>query len=532
MVRRALLLAALTAVVLVGCEGGSGSTTPRMLRVAIGNEPSSLDPGQAVDSASQLVVTNIGDPLVRLGENSEAVPGLARSWEWSADGRTITFHLREDGRWTNGDPVTAHDFEWSWKRLASPELGLPYSYYLYGVVGGRAYNECEKSCAALREKVGVSALDDTTLQVRLTSRQPWFPAEAAHSAMLAVHQATVERFGKAWTEPGNIVTNGPFKLASWNHDKSVVLVKNPGWRDADQVWLVRVVSPIISDPAVSVQAFRRGAIDATIGDQPLPAEDARALTESGELATYPFLFNQYYGFNVENIPDLNQRRAMAFAIGRAEFIQALGFPGIPATGFVPPAVPGFDLITQEFLSPEPDLRKARAFMRRARHPKLTITLYLNNLPEVIRSGEIAREAWAKLGITTRIKALEWAQFLEAVGPPPREDLDLARFGWIGDFADAYNFLQLFSCGDQNNWWNFCDPAYDRLLHRATRTLDPGARYRIYAELERRLTGSDGPLPVIPLQWGALTSLEKPSIASTFNLNPHGYIDLAAVRSQS
>jgi oligopeptide transport system substrate-binding protein len=531
-VRKAVVLAVFLPLVLAGCGGSAetGSETTA-LRVALGSEPPSLDPGQAADQSSQFIVTNIGDPLVRLGKTSEAVPGLAGSWDWSADGRTITFHLREDGRWTNGDRVTAHDFEWSWKRLDSPEAGFPYAFYLFGVVGGRAYNECEKACAALREKVGVSAIDDTTLRVRLTSPQPWFPLEAAHSAMLAVHQATVQRFGKAWTEPKNIVTNGPFKLASWTHDNSVVLVKNPSWRDADKVWLDRVVSTIIPDAATSVQAFRRGKIDATIGDQQVPAADVPALTQSGDLATYPFLGNYYYGFNLENVPDLNQRRAMAYAIDRTAFVRAFG-TGLPATGFVPPSIPGFDGITQEFLSPEADLRKARAYMQRARHPQLTITLYLNDDPSVVRTGEIVREAWAKLGISTRIKVLEWAQFLEAGGPPPRKDLDVARLGWVGDFADAYNFLQLLSCSSENNFWNFCDRVYELLLSQAARTSDPESRYQVYAKLESRLTGAEGLLPVIPLMWFTASALEKPSISSTFNLNPHLYIDLAAVRPQS
>ena len=532
MFRRALLLAALMAFTLAGCGGGSGSHTPKVLRVAIGSEPISLDPPLATDSIALNVILNTGDPLVALDHDAEAVPSLAQSWDWSPNGKTITFHLRKDGRWTNGDQVTAHDFEWSWKRLLSPEIGSFYAYFLYGVVGGRAYNECTEACARLREKVGIAALDDFTLQVRLTSPQPWFPEQLAHGVFVAVHRATVERFGKAWPEPKNIVTNGPFKLRAWTHDKSIVLVKNATWRDAKRVSLDRVVLPVIGDPAALTRAFRRGAIDATLGDAPVPAEDVQPLTSSGDLATYSVLANFYYGFNLANVPDINQRRAMAFAIDRGEFVRRTDSRNLPGTGFIPPGMPGFDLITQDFLSPEPDLGKARAFMRRVPHPKLKITLYLNDLPDVVRSGEIAKEAWAKLGITTRTRVLEWAQYLEALGPPPRKDMDVARLGWIGDFTDAYNFFQLLGCRSDGNYWNFCDPAYDELLRRASQVEEERDRYRIYARLEARLTGPDGLLPVIPILWGEIASLEKPSVRGTFNINPLAYVDFAAVRPKT
>jgi oligopeptide transport system substrate-binding protein len=199
------------AIAAAGCgggDGGGGSTSggtqqaaEQVLRMGWGAEPPSLDPGLATDTTSSNVLLAIMDPLVRLNaDTNEAEPSLAESWDISEDGKDVTFHLSPDGKWTNGDPVTAGDFVYSWKRTLSPELAADYAYQLYGIVGAFEYNSCTKKCEALADKVGVEAPDDSTLVVHLTSAQPWFIQQSAHHSFLAVHQATVEQFGDKWTE--------------------------------------------------------------------------------------------------------------------------------------------------------------------------------------------------------------------------------------------------------------------------------------------------------------------------------------------
>src|SRR4029079_7343423 len=277
-----LAAAAVAAVALVaaGCGGGSESqpaadggkkAASQVLKMAWGAEPPSLDPGLATDTTSSNVLLNIMDPLVRVGDASEPVPALAESWD--VDGKTVTFHLRADGRWTNGDPVTAHDFEYSWQRTLDPKLAADYAYQLYGIVGAEEYNNAKPAqAAALRDKVGVKALDDRTLQVTLTSAQPWFVQQAAHHSFLPVHQQTVETHGAKWTEPGNIVTNGPFELAGWQHDASLTLMKNTDWRNADKVALDRIEGRIIVDGTTRVQAFEAGEVDLLDGGGLPPAD--------------------------------------------------------------------------------------------------------------------------------------------------------------------------------------------------------------------------------------------------------------------
>jgi oligopeptide transport system substrate-binding protein len=533
-----LAAAAVAAVALVaaGCGGGSESqpaadggkkAATQVLKMAWGAEPPSLDPGLATDTTSSNVLLNIMDPLVRLGDDLQPVPALAESWD--VDGKTVTFHLRADGRWTNGDPVTAHDFEYSWKRTLDPKLAADYAYQLYGIVGAEEYNNAKPAqAAALRDKVGVKALDDRTLQVTLTSAQPWFVQQAAHHSFLPVHQQTVETHGAKWTEPGNIVTNGPFELAGWQHDASITLVKNADWRNADKVALDRVEGRIIVDGTTRVQAFEAGEVDLLDGGG-LPPADMPRLKELPEYEKYPALGTYYYGFNLKNIPDENQRRAMAFAIDRQSIIDNVAQADqIPATGMVPKGIPGFEVIEQHFLPTTADLEKAKEFMAKAENPKKTITLFYNDSPGHKEIAVAVQAMWKELGIDTTIKSQEFAQFLEFLGPPPNNAVDAYRLGWIADYGDPMNFLELWTSQSGNNNSNFADPAYDRLIEKARNTPNDQQRYELYRQAEAMLTGPQGALPIAPIYWYTYTNLERESVKDTFHINPLDQFDLSKV----
>ncbi len=510
-----------------GAVGGGKKVASQVLKMAWGAEPPSLDPGLATDTTSSNVLLNIMDPLVRLGDDLQPVPALAESWD--VDGKVVTFHLRDDGRWTNGDPVTAEDFEYSWKRTLDPKLAADYAYQLYGIAGAEAYNNAKPAqAAALRDKVGVKALDDRTLQVTLTSEQPWFVGQAAHHSFLAVHKATVERYGTKWTEPSNIVTNGPFKLADWKHDASITLVKNPDWRGADQVALDRVEGRIIVDGTTRVQAFEAGEIDALDGGG-LPPADMPRLKQTAEYEKYPALGTYYYGFNLKNITDLNQRRAMAFAIDRQSIIDNVAQADqIPATGMVPKGMPGFETIKQDFLPPRADLSKAKQFMAKADNPKKKITLFYNDAPGHKEIAVAVQAMWKELGIDVTIKAQEWAQYLEFLGPPPSDAVYVYRLGWIADYGDPMNFLELWTSKSGNNNTRFANPAYDRLIEQARNTPDDAKRYEIYRQAEAMLTGPNGQLPIAPIYWYTYTNLERESVKDTFNINLLDQFDLSKV----
>jgi ABC-type oligopeptide transport system substrate-binding subunit len=522
------------ALVAAGCgsgdkkgAAGDGGAKSQVLKMAWGAEPPSLDPGLATDTTSSNVLLNIMDPLVRLSDDLQPVAALAESWD--VDGKVVTFHLRDDGRWTNGDPVTAQDFEYSWKRTLDPKLAADYAYQLYGIVGAEAYNNAKPAQAAkLRDKVAVKALDDRTLRVTLTSAQPWFVQQMAHHSFLAVHKPTVEKHGTKWTEPRNIVTNGAFKLAGWKHDASITLVKNADWRNADDVALDRVEGRIIVDGTTRVQAFEAGEVDALDGGGLPPADMAR-LKQMPEYEKYPALGTYYYGFNLKNIPDVNQRRAMAFAIDRQSIIDNVAQADqIPATGMVPQGMPGFDVIKQDFLPTSADLDKAKEFMAKAEDPKRKITLFHNDAPGHKEVAVAVQAMWKDIGIDVTIKAQEWAQYLEFLGPPPSDAVYVYRLGWIGDYVDPMNFLELWTSKSGNNNTRFASPAYDRLIAQARDTADDHDRYELYRQAEAMLTGPQGEMPISPIYWYTYTNLERESVNDTGNINQLDQFDLAKV----
>jgi oligopeptide transport system substrate-binding protein len=539
----ALLVSSL-ALVAAGCggddESSSGATTGaggaeaanQVITVNWGTEPPSLDPGLATDTTSSNILLNIMDPLVKLGDDLQPVGSAAESFKTSDDGKTVTYVLRDGLKWTNGDPVTAHDFEYSWKRTVSPELGADYAYQFYGIVGAQEYNSCDPKkddCDALADKMGVKAVDDKTLEVKLTAPQPWFIQQSAHTSFLAVPQKTVEKFGDKWTEPANIVTNGPFKLDSWQHNANINLVKWDGWRDADSVKLTRVNGRMITDGTTAVQAFEAGEVDVLY--QNLPPDEIARLKETPEYDLYPALGTYYYGFNVKNISDVKQRRAMSLAIDRQSIIDNIAQQDqVPTTGFTPKGMPGFDVINPDspWQPPTADMEQAKQLMSEVANPKKNITLYINDAPGHRDIAVAIQAAWKELGITSTIKQQEFQQYLEFLGPPPNADVDVYRLGWIGDFVDAINFLDLWTCKSGNNNTNWCNKDFDAVIAKAKNTLDNDARYKLYGEAEDILGGENGEMPVLPIYWYTFANLERENVKDSFSVNLLNQTDLTKV----
>ena len=503
---------------LAGCGGDGGESdqgvpSQQVLRVNYGTEPPSLDPGLATDVTSSNVISALMDPLVKLGRDLEPVANLAQEWNVSRDGKVVTFHLRGDGKWTNGDPVTASDFVYSWKRAISPELAADYAYQFFGIVGAPEYNGCKKSCERLRDSVGVEAVDDRTLRVELTSPQPWFVQQTAHTSFLPVHRATVEQFGNKWTEPANIVTNGPFRLTAWEHNSSITLEKWDGWRAASTVELERVEGRMIADATTAVQAYEAGEIHACVDRMScVPADEIERLRDTPDFVRAPGLATSYVSINLDNITDVDQRRAMALAVDRETIVREVTRSGEqPATSFTPEGMPGFEQIRQTFLTPSADVARAKEYLARARKVKRTINLVGNNDAETRAVAVALQSMWKQIGLDTRIRTMEWAQLLEAIGPPPDTSVDAIMIGWVADYVDDINFLELSTCKSGNNLSAYCDPEYDRLVEEARRTSDGAARHALYARLEGMLTGENGAMPLIPTHWATWVILRKPWI---------------------
>lgn len=499
------------AIIVVGSAAGGNQQRAQNLRVIDLGVASTLDPGLATDTTSSNAIQALFEPLVRFGPPPQlkAVPAAAESW--TVKGNAVTIKLRKDLRWTNGQQVTAADYVYSWLRAISPELASEYAYQFFGIRGAEAYNSCKENCAALRSQVAVKALNKTTFQVTLISPQAWFIQQLNHDSFIPVHRATVEKFGEKWTEPENIVTFGPFKLASWTKDAEMVLVKNPKWRGASSVKLNKVTITGLSDAATAENAYSAGNAD--INEYDLTAALVDKWKKSKEYKTVGTIGTYYYGFNVKNIPDVNQRRAMAFAIDRKAIIKFVTKGGqFPARAFTPNKAPGAKEINKNSIMPQvAKLAQAKAFMAKAKNPKLNVNLYFNTSTGHAAIATAVQAYWKELGITTTLKNMEFGQYLDFLGPPPNSDVDVYRLGWIYDYPDAYNGFELWTCDSGNNNTGWCNKKYDAIVDKAARTPDETARFKLYQQAETMLTGANGSLPIMPIYWYVYHSLVKPYV---------------------
>jgi oligopeptide transport system substrate-binding protein len=286
---------------------------------------------------------------------------------------------------------------------------------------------------------------------------------------------------------------------------------------------------MISDGITAVHAFEAGELD--VDTNPPPPEEIARLQETPAYVQYPTLGTYYYGVNVKNIPDVKQRRAMALAIPRQSIIDNVSRAGqLPATGFTPKGMPGFDVINPKspWLPADGDIKQAKKLMREVAGAKKDITLYTNDSP-VHRDIAVAiGAAWKELGIATTIKEQEFARFLEFIGPPPNQDVDVYRLGWIGDYVDAINFLELWTCDSRNNSTNYCNKDYDAKIEEAGKEGSSNARFKLYREAEDILFGENGDLPVLPVYFFTIPGLERESVRDSFAFNALGQVDLTKV----
>jgi ABC-type oligopeptide transport system substrate-binding subunit len=534
------------AFVAAGCGGGGGSNNAGnnnsttgstsasggTLRMALGSEPPSLDPGLATDTTSSLLVENLNVPIVMLGPAPALKPEPALAQSWDTSGTTVTLHLRQDVKWTDGTPVTANDVVWSWLRTISPQLGADYAYQFYGIKGAQEYNSCKPSasnqqCKSLEDKVGITAPDKYTVKIELTSAQPWFLQQLSHTSFVPVNKASVTKWGAKFTEPGHIVTDGPFTLTSWKHDASLTLKKNPDYYDASSVKLDTIQMKIIPDGSTAEQAFNSGDVD--VNETGWPPSDTPRIKGQPTYQQFPSLGIYYYGFNIKNVPDVNQRRAMALAVDRQTIVQHITQLGqVPATNFSPQGIPGASTINSDkFLKPTADMDLATQYMAKVSSPQKSITLVFNNAPGHKEIATAIQAQWKQLGLNVTLKQQDWPQFLKFLGPPPDPSVSVYRNGWIADFPDDINFLSVFECGSGNNNTNWCSKQYDSLLKQATATADPTARYKLYQQAEALLTGKNGDMPIIPIYWYTFAYQVAQNVHG-WNTNPMDEIDLSKV----
>ncbi len=515
-------------VLLAACGGLAGCGSPvtaegAILRVGNGAEVQGLDPHTVSGVTEHRTLGALFEGLVSLDPATlEPIPGVAQSWELSADARTYTFHLRDDARWSNGDPVTAHDFAYAWRRILSPALGADYAYLLHCIEGAQAFNNGELSDFG---EVGVNVLDDRTLQVTLENPTPYFLRMQIHQTYFPIHQPTIETFGAMnergtkWTRAGNLVGNGPFRLTEWTPDTIIRVEKNEHYWDADNIRLDGIWFYPIDNLWTEERAFRSGELHIT-GDVPLHKVGIYRDERPDEIVLHPYLGTYYYRLNVTAAPfdDVRVRRAFAMALDQREIANKVLQGGeTPAHFYTPPDTGGY---TCEYKIPY-DPGTARALLAEAGYPNGAglppVEILYNNSEAHKLVAEAVQALWKQqLGADVRLMNQDWKVYLSTMN---NLEYMVARSGWIADVPDPINFLECFLSGSGNNRTGYSNPKYDALINRAYAEADPQRRFEILQEAEEILLKE---APIVPIYFYARKYLKKPFVRG-LEPNPLGYI---------
>lgn len=517
---------------------GSGFT------VQLGPNPETLDPAlnSAVDGANTIIT--IFEPLLLIDENNDVIPGQAESYDVSEDGLTWTFHMRDGLKWSDGSDLTAKDFEYSFKRMADPNTAAPYAETAVGMIAG--FDEAqgnpdpetgEPTTDPNPDALQVVASEDgKTLTVTLSYPCSYFDKLAAFAALSPVQEATVEANGDGWcTSPDTFVCNGPYMITDWTPSERIVLSKNPnyvgGW-DSSKIVSDTITLLLLEDSSASYAAYNSGEAQLV---KDVPTDEIPSLTKAedgGDFYVDSILGTYYISLNDQREPftDVRVRKALSLAIDRdyvANVIMQGTYspaynmvgPGIvdaeEGTMFIDNANGGEPYIGEDY---EADLEEAKSLLAEAGYPNgegfPTITYSANDAGYHIPVAEYLQQAWGELGITMNIDKVDWASFL-----PLRRagDYDISRNGWVMDYNDASNMLELFTTGNGNNDGKYSNPEFDAAIE-ASKVADKTVHYEQLHKAEDILMEDMGCIPVAYYNdfW-----LQSPSLKGTWH-SPYGY----------
>lgn len=488
----------------------------QILRLNLGQEPPTLDPTLAEDSSAISVLDAVQEGLVQFKHDLTVEPGLAEKWEVSPDGKTITFTLRDGIKYSDGVPVKAADFVYSWKRLLNPETAAPYNSLLGDIKGATEYMTTEvptdtAKLPELEKALGFSAPDDKTFKVELKGPSTYFVTICALWNTVPLRQDVIEKHKESWTEPANYVSTGPFKIQSWEHQAKIVLVPNEHYYGKKPI-LQEVRIGMIGEQKAELEAFKNGELD-VCNDPPMadvPAmkadpELSKMLVKGAQLSTY------YIGFNTRKPPFDNAqvRQAFASAIDRQAIVDVVmqGVPYGPATSFVPPGMPAH--------SPELgykfDVAKAKALLAEAGYPdgqgfpEVTIAFNSPPVPGHRPVIEFIQDQLKKnLNVSVKIEAMEWGAYLDAC---EHDTPQMYRMGWSADYPHPQNFLDVvFRSTSANNYTGYKNEQYDQLLDQAAVTADQAEQEKLYQQAEKIFIED---APIIPIYFYGHIELVRP-----------------------
>ncbi len=501
----ALFLSLAMAVTLfTGCGNSTGSSA-KAISATIGSEPKTLDPSlnNALDGGTYINCAFEG--LTTYDKESKIVPGVAEKWDVSADGTVYTFHLRKDAKWSDGKDLTAQDFVYSWQRTIDPATAADYAYYLYFVKNGEAINGGN----AAIDTLGVKAIDEKTLEVTLEAAIPFFTEITAFPTLVPLREDIVSANPDKWSlDAKTYIGNGPYVLASWEHDSKITFEKNANYWGKDSIVADKLEWRLMSDENAILGAFKNGQVSLA---RAIPTEEYTAEKEAGTLQIFPQLGTYYLDLLNNKAPFDNAkvRRAVSLAIDRNYIVEKVTKGGqTPASAYVPYGIgdvslsPDFRTTGGDFYSVKPEdfeknVAEAKKLLAEAGYPdgkgfpKVTFGINTGGNHQPIAEA-IQQMLKTNLGIDCEIQAQEWNVFQQS-----RKDgvFNINRNGWIGDYMDPSTFLDMFTSNNGQNNSKYNNPAYDDAIKAARIETDATKRMQLFHDAEKLLMDDMGIVPI-------------------------------------
>ena len=522
---------------LLGCSKSTekpnqSGSIPQILHLGNGAEPMGLDPQIVTGVPEHHIISALIEGLVTENKkNLNPEPGTAERWETSEDGLVWKFHLREDAKWSNGDPVTANDFVESYQRMLTPSLGSQYAYMLHVVKNAEAYNSGKLKDFS---QVGFKAINDKQLNITLKAPTPYFLSLLNHYSWFPVHIPSIKKHGgidkpdNRWTLPGNFVGNGPFILDKWEINKVIVVKKSSTYWDRKTVKLEEIHFHPISDVEVEERAFRSGQIHVS-NTIPLNKIEVYRKKDAEKLRIDTYLGTYFYRLNTKRKPldDKRVRMALALAVDRESIVRNIHYRTVKVAGNITPPGTGGYTYQGSPLKYDPD--KARQLLAEAGFPggqgfpKLSV-LY-NSSEQHRRMAEVIQQMWKKnLGIEIELANEEWKVYLKT---SQEMDYDISRAGWIGDYPDANTFLDMWLTDGGNNYTGFSLVEYDKLIADAANAPSVEARLALFQKAEGLLMEE---MPILPIYFYTARYLIDPQVRewhpTILNHHPYKHVYLA------
>ncbi|WPG19044.1 oligopeptide ABC transporter substrate-binding protein OppA [Kosakonia cowanii] len=484
-----------------------------------GAEVQSLDPHKIEGVPESNVSRDLFEGLLISDVEGHPTAGVAEKWE-NKDFKVWTFHLRKNAKWSDGTPVTAHDFVYSWQRLADPKTASPYASYLqYGHIANIDDVIAGKKPTS---ELGVKAIDDNTFEVTLSEPVPYFYKLLVHPSVSAVPKAAIEKFGDKWTQPANIVTNGAYKLKDWVVNERIVLERNTNYWDNAKTVINQVTYLPISAEVTDVNRYRSGEIDMTYNNMPIELFQKLKKEIPKEVHVDPYLCTYYYEINNQKAPftDVRVRTALKLALDRDIIVNKVKNQGdLPAYSYTPPYTDGAKLTEPAWFKMTQEQRNAEAKKLLAEagytaDKPLSFSLLYNTSDLHKKLAIAVASIWKKnLGANVKLENQEWKTFLDT---RHQGTFDVARAGWCADYNEPTSFLNTMLSDSSNNTAHYKSPAFDKLIGDTLKVTDEAQRAELYSKAEQQL---DKDSAIVPVYYYVNARLVKPWVGGYTGKDP-------------